>query len=53
MCGTGKPAGGPFAAAQGNGQIDVFWRGLADSGLWQARYSGSWVGPVDLGGSVG
>ena len=48
----GTLGGGPFAAGQSNGMIDVFWHGSADSNLWHARYSGSWAGPEGLGGAA-
>jgi Domain of unknown function (DUF1906) len=45
---------GPFAAGQPGGAIDVFWKGSADKHLWHARHNaGSWVGPQNLGGTVG
>jgi hypothetical protein len=49
----GPLGGAPFAAGQADGMIDVFWRGPAVPDLWHARYSGSWAGPVDLGGTDG
>ena len=52
----GKIGSEIFAAGEGNGVVDVFWRGSADNHLWHARYyarSLRWTHPRDLGGSVG
>jgi hypothetical protein len=48
----GTLGGGPFAAAQADGMIDVFWHGSGDANLWHTRYSGSWASPGTLGGAA-
>jgi Domain of unknown function (DUF1906) len=52
---VGHVGGGLFAVGQGNGVIDVFWRGSASHHLWHARYyphSSTWTEARDLGGNV-
>jgi hypothetical protein len=52
--GMGPLGSGPFAVAQDNGVIDVFWQGSLDDHLWHARYTpgSGWYGPQNLGGSL-
>jgi hypothetical protein len=44
----------PFAAAEPNGDEDVFWRGSGDDHLWSAYYrpGHGWRGAQDLGGDL-
>ena len=41
--------------AQGNGVIDIFWKGSADPNLWQGEFSPAtgWTGPHRVGGNLG
>jgi peptidoglycan/xylan/chitin deacetylase (PgdA/CDA1 family) len=44
----------PFATAEPDGSVDVFWRGSPDAHLWHAYYrpGHGWAGPQNLGGSL-
>jgi peptidoglycan/xylan/chitin deacetylase (PgdA/CDA1 family) len=52
--GMGALGSTPFATAQPNGAIDVFWRGSAHSYLWHAYYRAGhgWGGGENLGGDL-
>jgi len=52
--GMGVLGSTPFAAAQPDGTIDVFWRGSGDGHLWHAYYRAGhgWAGPQSLGGDL-
>jgi hypothetical protein len=50
----GVIGGPPSAVAQGNGVIDIFWKGSADLNLWQGEFSpaSGWTGPHHVGGTL-
>jgi peptidoglycan/xylan/chitin deacetylase (PgdA/CDA1 family) len=52
--GMGPLGSMPFATAQPDSSIDVFWRGAANDHLWHAyfRPGHSWRGPQNLGGHL-
>jgi|GEM_PF-2433903 len=52
--GFGPLGGGPHAAGQPSGTVDVFWLGYGNAELWHAwSLNGStWAGPQNLGGSL-
>ena len=51
--GMGTLGSMPFATAQPDSSIDVFWRGAGDDHLWHAYYrSGGWHGAQNLGGDL-
>jgi len=53
--GMGPLGGGPYASAEPEGTIDVFWKGTGTTPpLTHGWYRGAtWAGPQSLGGSVG
>jgi peptidoglycan/xylan/chitin deacetylase (PgdA/CDA1 family) len=52
--GMGVLGSRPWATAEPDGAVDVFWRGSTGSSLWHAYYrpGHGWAGPQDLGGNL-